>query len=114
MLVQTAIRLAMGAAAVVGVAGGGGLLFLVFQGAAACARSGVRATPWEVLEAALGGQAAFVALGNLTLFVGYLFGTQAVARRRGFSRRTPFHLMAAALLATGTFVVVGTPFLFAG
>jgi len=114
MLVQTAIRLAMGAAAVVGVAGGGGLLFLVFQGAAACARSGVHAHPMEVLEAAVVGQAGYVALGNLTLFVGYLFATQAVARRRGFSRRTPFHLMAAALLATGTFVVVGTPFLFAG
>lgn len=110
----TAIRIALGVACLVAVGGGGGLLALVFQGAAACARSGTHATPLEVLEAAVVDQAAFVALGYFLLFIGYLFGTQAVARRRGFSRRTPVHLMIAAVLASATLVLVGTPFLFAG
>lgn len=111
---NTAIRIALGVAAVVAVGGGGGLLFLVFQGAAACATSGVHATPLQVLEAAVVGQAMFVALAYVTLFAGFLFGTQAVAKRRGFSRRTPFHLMVAALLASASAVLIGTPFLFAG
>jgi hypothetical protein len=112
--VHTALRVTLGVAAVVGVGGGGGLMFLVFQGAARCAAGGVHATPFQVLEAAVVGQAAFVALAYLTLFVGFLFGTQAVAKRRGFSRRTPFHLMAAAVLASAAAVLIGTPFLFAG
>jgi hypothetical protein len=111
---NTAIRIALGVACVVAIGGAGWLLALVFQGAAACAGSGFHATPLEVLEAAVIGQAAFVALGYFVLFIGYLFGTQAVAKRRGFSRRTPVHLMTAGVLATATVVLVGTPFLFAG
>lgn len=111
---HTAIRVALAVACVVAVGGASLLVFLVFQGAAACAGSGFHATPLEVLEAAVIGQAAFVALGYFLLFIGYLFGTQAVARRRGFSRRTPVHLMTAAVLASATVVLVGTPFLFAG
>ena len=111
---NTAIRVALGVAAVVGVVGGGGLLFLIFQGAAACARSGAHATPMEVFEAAVVGQPAFVTLAYATLFIGFLFGTQAVARRRGFSRRTPAHLLIAAILASATLVLVAVPFLFGG
>lgn len=111
---NTAIRIALGFAAVVAVGGAGALLFFLFQGAAGCARSGGHALPVEVLKVAVVDQAAFVALGYFILFIGYLFGTQAVARRRGFSRRTPVHLMTAAVLASATVVLLGTPFLFLG
>lgn len=111
---NTAIRVALGVACVVAVGGAGWLVLLVFQGAAACAGSGFQATPMEVLEVAVINQAPFVALGFFLLFVGYLFGIQAVAKWRGFSRRTPVHLMMAATLASATVVLIGTPFLFTG
>jgi len=112
---NTAIRIALGVAAVVAVGGAGALLFFLFQGAAGCTRSmNVKTGPLDVLKVAVIDQAVFVAFGYFVLFIGYLFGTQAVARRRGFSRRTPVHLMTAAVLASATVVLLGTPFLFVG
>ncbi len=111
---NTVIRITLGVAAIVAVGGAAGLVFLVFQGAAACARSGVHATPLEVLEAAVVDQAMFVGLGFFVLFAGYLLGVRAVVRRLWHVPTRLDHLLIAAVLASATLVLVAVPFMFAG